>query len=269
MDYQYTLTETQGPVAILRLNRPDKRNAIHGEMIIEMLSFLNQVKEDPSIRILILEGSGDVFCAGADLNWMQKAGTMDDEENTTDARGFALCLYMLYTLPAITVARVQGAAYGGAIGLMTACDLALVTENCSLAFPEVRLGLIPATIAPYVLQKAHPGIAEYLFTGSRFDGKRAVSLHLATMAVDEQELDNRLNALVTDLLHAAPEAQLKIRELLRIFGKQTPDESVVTYTASFLADIRRSLEAREGIGAFLEKRKPAFEMNHNLTFHAR
>jgi methylglutaconyl-CoA hydratase len=269
MNYQYIIAEMQGPLALLRLNRPASRNAIHGDMITEIISFLQQVKEDPSVRILVLDGAGDVFCAGADLKWMQKAGAMDDDANRKDARDLAQCLHLLYTIPKITVARVQGAAYGGAIGLMAACDLVVIANNCSLAFTEVRLGLIPATIAPYILQKAHTGIAEYLLTGSRFDGKTAVSLHLAAIAVEEAELDNRLNTLVTELLHAAPEAQLKIRGLIPTLGKQDPDDRVVSFTASLLADIRGSAEAREGIEAFLEKRQPNFVMNHNMISHAR
>lgn len=269
MNNQFIHTEIQGPVARLRLNRPGSRNAIHSGMITEMIAFLQRISAEPSVRILVVEGEGPVFCAGADLNWMKSAGSLTADANREDAMDLARCLYLLYTLPRVTVARVQGAAFGGGIGLMAACDLAVIASDCSLAFTEVRLGLVPATIAPYILHKAHAGITEFLLTGSRFDGKTAVSLGLATVAVHEPELDSRLNSLVADLLQCAPEAQLKTRELIRTQGKQMPDESMVSSTASLLAEIRGSAEAREGIRAFLEKRQPAYAVNHNSISHAR
>jgi len=269
MNNQFIHTEIQGPVARLKLNRPASRNAIHGAMIEEIVSFLQSIRTDPFVRVLVVEGEGPAFCAGADLNWMQAAGTMDAASNTDDALAFARCLYLLYSLPIITVARVHGAAYGGGIGFMAACDLAVISSDCSLAFSEVRLGLLPATIAPYVLQKAHTGIDAYLLTGSRFDGNTAVFLGLATAAVDEPQLDARLHALVEDLLQAAPEAQLRARELIRTIRKHQPDENMVSSTASLLADIRASAEAREGISAFLENRQPTYVTNYNLISHAR
>jgi methylglutaconyl-CoA hydratase len=269
MSYQYIHTEQEGPVARLWLHRPEVRNALHRGMIREITGFLQSIKNDPGIRILVLGGNGNAFCAGADMNWMREAAGLSSTENRQDAMELARCLKELALLPKITIARVHGSAYGGAIGLMAACDLAVISKSCRLAFSEVRLGLIPATIAPYVMRKAHPGIHELLLTGKEFDGTAAATLHLATRAVPEDDLDATVNVLVQELLLAAPEAQLKIKKLISQFSREIPDDSMVFQTATWLAETRISPEAREGLAAFSEKRTPAWVVPFNTDSHGR
>jgi methylglutaconyl-CoA hydratase len=198
---------------------------------------------------------------------MTTAATLSGTENRHDAMELARCLKELATLPMITIARVHGSAFGGALGLLSACDLSVVSSTCRMAFTEVRLGLIPATIAPYVMRKADAGIHEYLLTGKGFDGNTAAALHLATHAVPEAELDVRTEALVEELLLAAPEAQRKVKALISQFSRETPDDSMVFHTASLLAEARISEEAREGLAAFAEKRTPSWAVRTNSDSH--
>jgi methylglutaconyl-CoA hydratase len=269
MSYQHIQTEKEGPVARLWLHRPQVRNALNLGMIREIAGFLQSIKHDSGIRILILGGHGNAFCAGADMDWMREAAGLSSTENRQDAMELARCLKELASLPKITIARVHGYAFGGAIGLMAACDLAVVSKPCRLAFSEVRLGLIPATIAPYVMRKAITGIHELLLTGKEFDGTAAATLHLATRAVPEADLDATVNALVQELLQAAPEAQMKIKKLISQFSREIPDDSMVFQTATWLAETRISPEAREGLTAFSEKRTPAWVFPSNPDSHVR
>jgi len=259
MELQTIITEKQGAVARIWLNRPESRNALNITMAEEIVTALRRFHTDPEIRIILLQGRGPSFCAGADLNWMEHAYRMTDAENQAESTLLAGCYRDLYESPRITVAGVHGAAFGGAIGFVAACDLAIASENCIFAFSEVNLGLIPAVISPYVLNKADKGkIMEYMLTGMKFSGKEAVSLGLVNRCVPDTDLDRSIGDLLAGLLNVAPGAQSAIKRLFRSLTGFAPDHAKLHHTASMLAETRVSEEASEGIRAFLEKRLPGW-----------
>ncbi len=259
MILQTIITEKQGAVARIWLNRPESRNALNLTMAEEIVTALQRFHTDPEIRIILLQGRGPSFCAGADLNWMKRTNGRTDAETLAESTLLASCYRELYESPRITVAGVHGAAFGGAIGFVSACDLAIATENCIFAFSEVNLGLIPAVISPYVLNKADKGkIMEYMLTGMKFNGKEAVSLGLVNRYVPDTDLDRSIEDLLTGLLNVAPGAQSRIKQLIRSLSGFSPDHAMVHHTASMLAETRVSEEASEGIRAFLEKRQPGW-----------
>jgi methylglutaconyl-CoA hydratase len=257
MNQQTIITDIQGPVAYIWLNRPGSRNALDKPMQEELFSVMERINNDTNIRIVSLRGMGPSFCAGADLGWMQQACGLTKEENYKDSILLARCFHALYTSPKIIVAGIHGAALGGALGLISVCDMAVTTNTAVFAFSEVKLGLIPATVAPYVLRKGvNSRIMEYLLTGRKFSGSEAVSLGLVNRSVPEEQFEQVQEDLISELLKAAPAAQIKIKELIRAITGFAPDSSMMGRTASLLAETRVSEEATEGIRAFLEKRQP-------------
>jgi methylglutaconyl-CoA hydratase len=259
MNSRTIITEIRGPLARLWLNRPGVRNALDRHMLEELFSAVENINSDPGIRIVSLRGMGSSFCAGADLGWMQKAPGLSSEENYRESILLAQCFHALYASPKIIVAGIHGAALGGAIGLVSASDMAITTNTTVFAFSEVKLGLIPATVAPYLLRKTSSGkIMEYLLTGKKFSGHEAVSIGLVNRSVPDEQFEQVYEDLLTELLKAAPDAQLKIKELIRSLTGSTPDITIMAKTASMLAEARVSAEAREGIRAFLEKRQPGW-----------
>jgi methylglutaconyl-CoA hydratase len=256
---QSIITEIRGPLARLWLNRPGVRNALDKQMLEELFSTLEDINNNPAIRIVSLRGMGSSFCAGADLGWMQKAHDLSGEENYRESTLLAQCFHALYTSPKIIVAGIHGAALGGAIGLVSASDMAVTTNTTVFAFSEVKLGLIPATVAPYLLRKSSSGkIMEYLLTGRKFSGHDAVSIGLVNRSVPDEQFEQVHEDLLNELMKAAPVAQLKIKELIRSLTGSAPDITTMARTASLLAEARVSEEAREGIRAFLEKRQPGW-----------
>jgi len=257
MNTQTIITEIGGPLACLWLNRPGVRNALNKQMLEELFSAIENINSNPAIRIVSLRGRGPSFCAGADLAWMQKAPGLSGEENYRESILLAQCFHALYSSPKIMVAGIHGAALGGAIGLVTACDMAITTNTTVFAFSEVKLGLIPATVAPYLLRKSSSGkIMEYLLTGRKFSGHEAASIGLVNRSVPDEQFEQVHDDLLNELLRAAPDAQLKIKELIRSLTGSAPDITIMARTASLLAEARVSEEAREGIQTFLEKRQP-------------
>jgi methylglutaconyl-CoA hydratase len=259
MDQHAIITEIQGTVARVWLNRPDSRNAINMAMVEEFTSSLRQINANPAIRIISLRGRGPSFCAGADLDWMRQASGLSREENFKESSLLARCFYELYGSPKITLTGVHGVAFGGALGLVTACDLAVASESCVFAFSEVNLGLVPAAISPYVILRADKGkIMEYLLTGRKFGGMEAASLGVVNRCVPDEDFEQALEDLLAELLCAAPSAQLTIKGLIRSLAGFGPDTAMLDQTASLLAETRVSDEAKEGIHAFLEKRRPGW-----------
>ncbi len=190
---------------------------------------------------------------------MQKARDLSGEENYRESTLLAQCFHAMYTSPKIIVTGIHGAALGGAIGLVSASDIAITTNTAVFAFSEVKLGLIPATVAPYILRKSSGGkIMEYLLTGRKFSGHEAVSMGLVNRTVPDEQFELVHEDLLSELLKAAPDAQLKIKELIRSLTGSAPDITTMARTASILAETRVSEEAREGIQAFLEKRQPGW-----------
>jgi methylglutaconyl-CoA hydratase len=260
MTNQHTiLTNIQDSLATIWFNRPGTRNALNKSMLEELLASLQKINSDTQIRIISLQGKGPSFCAGADLGWMQQASTLSGEENYRESILLAQCFHAIYASPKITLAGIHGAAFGGAIGLIAACDIAIATETSTLAFSEVNLGLVPATIAPYVLRKAYNGkILELMLTGRKFSGNEAAAIGLVNRSVAEENFEQAMDDLRAELLQAAPVAQTETKKMIRSLTRHIHDGFAMEQTASLLAETRVSAEAKEGIRAFFEKRLPGW-----------
>ncbi|HEX9707224.1 MAG TPA: enoyl-CoA hydratase-related protein [Steroidobacteraceae bacterium] len=248
-------------VATLTLDREESRNALSAEMVLRLTEALTSLAGDSTVRVVQLTGAGSVFCAGADIAEMRAAGAAPTGQNEADSRRFALMLESLERLPQPTVAVVNGAAYGGAVGLIAACDIAIAGGSARFALSEVRLGLIPAMISPYVIRAIGPRQAHRWFlTGEAMDAATATRIGLVHEAVDDSSLPDATNAIVNALLAGGPKAQAEIKLLLRrATGRNSAgDESMIIDTTRWIARVRAGEEAREGLTAFLERRKPGW-----------
>jgi methylglutaconyl-CoA hydratase len=250
--------ERKDGVVRVSLNRPDARNALSGAMLGELRAALDGLAEDASVRALVLAGEGKDFCAGADLNEMKQLGAATRDENRADAERLGGAFAAVARFPRAVVGRIQGNVFGGGVGLVAACDIAIVAEDARLAFSEVRLGIIPAVISPYVVRRIGAGAARRLFlTGERFDGAEAARLGLATQAVPAGRLDAAVDGVVGRLLEGSPDAQRRIKLLVDTVAARDLDEACAL-TPQFIADARASEEGQEGLRAFQEKRKPSW-----------
>jgi methylglutaconyl-CoA hydratase len=247
-------------VALLTLDRADRHNAFDETMIAELTQALAVIEASPRIRAVVLLGSGESFCAGADLDWMQRMAGFTYEENVGDARSLAHLLQALASLSKPTIARVHGPAYGGGVGLVACCDIAVAAMAATFALSEAKLGLIPATIGPYVIEAIGARAARrYFVTAERFDAAEAYRIGLVHDIVPSLEaLDERVNELLGHLMLAGPHAQAAAKALVRSVAHRPIDERVVADTAERIATIRATDEAREGIAAFLTRRAPAW-----------
>ena len=246
-------------IAQVMLNRPDVRNAFNATLIAELRAVLSRLDADPQVRVVVLSGAGASFCAGADLNWMQQMAAFSARQNRADAGELAAMLAVLDRLSKPTVARVHGAAFGGGAGLVACCDIAVGTPDATFAFSEARLGLIPAAISPYVVAAIGARAARrYFLTGERFSAAEALRLGLLHELAPAQELDSRIGTLLDALRAAGPRAQAECKALLRSIVNRPVDARVVADTARRIARVRASPEGREGVAAFLAKRKPAW-----------
>jgi methylglutaconyl-CoA hydratase len=247
-----------GPVARVTLNRPEVHNAFNEEVIAALQSAFDALRDNAGVRVVVLAGEGRSFSAGADLDWMRRAATWTEEQNRIDAAALAKMLRTIAESPTPVVARVHGSAFGGGAGLVAASDIAIACKEAVFGFTEVRLGLVPATIAPHVIEKIGPGLALPLFlTGGHFDASRAAEIGLVHQAVLAEELDEAVDTIIGLLLNAGPDAQAACKSLVRTVAATARSE-VDAYTAALIARVRTSPEGREGITAFLEKRKPAW-----------
>ncbi len=260
MSYEHIRVEEHDAVARVILQRPDVRNALSDQTLREMLQALETLAQRSQTRVVVLAGEGKVFCAGADLEWMKRAGTLREEEAVEDAMLLVRLLERLDTLPQVVVARVHGAALGGAMGILAASDVVIAEASTRMGFPEVRLGLVPATIAPYVLRKIPESQARrYFVTGEVFTAAVGQALGLVHEVVEGLEaLDTTVDRVVHHVLAGGPEAVRAAKQLIRTVRTLHPSELPV-YTAQLLARIRKTPEAQEGFAAFLEKRKPAWQ----------
>jgi methylglutaconyl-CoA hydratase len=233
--------EHQGPVGLVTLNRPERHNAFDDAMIAELTEALRAMEADESVRIVVLSGAGPSFSAGADLNWMKRMGGFSLDENRR-------------------VARVHGAAYGGGVGLVACCDIACATQQTMFAFTEAKLGLTPAVISPYVVAAIGERFARrYFLTGERFEAADAWRLGLIhEMTLDEASLDEKVGEIVDALLVCGPVAQREAKELIRAVANRPVTSELIQDTAERIAKLRASPEGREGVAAFLEKRKPSW-----------
>ncbi len=251
-------TDDRG-VASLTLNRPDIHNAFDDVLIGHMLKALETVDADPEIRVLVLRSEGRSFSAGADLNWMRRMAGYDREENHKDAMQLAALMAKLNRLNKPTIARVQGAALGGGVGLVSCCDMAVGSEKAIFALTEVRLGLLPAVISPYVIAAIGERAARrYILTGERFDAAEAQRIGLLHQVLAENQLDDALNSLLENLLKGGPRALTAAKSLIFAVSRQPTTEAVIADTADRITNIRASDEGGEGVTAFLEKRSPAW-----------
>lgn len=248
-----------GALATIWMNRPDAHNAFNAQLIADLHGACRELDADAAIRVVILAGRGKSFSAGADLNWMKAAGQASLEDNVADARKLAAMLRALAELSKPTVARVHGAALGGGLGLAAACDLCVAATCAVFATSEVRFGLIPATISPYVLRAVGARQAyRYFLTAERIDAARARDLGLAHEVVAPERLDARIAGLAHDLLLGGPEALAASKALIRAVADRRIDDALVEDTAQRIAAQRATAQAGEGLTAFLDKRPPAW-----------
>ncbi|RJG09318.1 gamma-carboxygeranoyl-CoA hydratase [Pseudomonas cavernicola] len=247
-------------IATLWLNRPEKNNAFNAEMIRELILALDAVQADRSLRFLLLRGRGKHFSAGADLAWMQHSATLDYNANLNDSRELAELMYNLYHLKLPTLAVVQGAAFGGALGLISCCDMAIGAADAQFCLSEVRIGLAPAVISPFVVQAIGERAARrYALTAERFSGERAQQLGLLAECYAPTDLDQALAGWVSNLLLNSPQAMQASKALLQEAGSGVLSPALRRYTENAIARIRVSPEGQEGLRAFLDKRKPAWQ----------
>ena len=246
-------------VARVTLNRPELRNAFDDVLISSLTRTFTEIGKDPAVRVMILAGNGPAFCAGADLNWMKRMAGYSYEQNLADAKGLAEMLATLDRLPKPTIARVHGPVFAGGTGLVAACDIAVGTPEAKMCLSEAKLGLSPATISPYVMRAMGERMARrYFLTAEVFDADEALRVGMLSMLVKENEIDSAIDGLVKHLLAGGPEAHAKIKALIRTVAGRRPDDALVAETAKQIAEIRGSVEGREGIASFLEKRKAAW-----------
>ncbi len=244
-------------VSTVTLNRPEVRNAFNEEVIAELTAVFLELGRRAEVRCIVLAASGTAFCAGADLNWMKRMAGYSRDENLDDASALARMLEVIYQCPKPTIAKVQGDVYAGGLGLVTACDIAIAADTAHYCVSEVRIGLIPATISPYLIRAIGARAAHRWFlTAERFGAAQATACGLVHEAVPAGDLDARVAALAHTLVQAGPEAIQACKKLLHDVAGQEMSDSLLQDTAERIADIRVTPEGREGIGAFLDKRKP-------------
>jgi methylglutaconyl-CoA hydratase len=242
------------------MNRPDKHNAFDDVLITELTEALRGMEGEDGIRIIVLSAAGKSFSAGADLNWMKRMSGFSKDENQRDAMGLGALMRTLAHLRKPTIARVQGPAYGGGVGLVACCDIAVCLQTASFALSEARLGLIPAVISPYVVAAIGERHARrYFLTAERFEAAEAWRLGLVhELAQSEEELDGRIGEIVEALLQCSPAAQKEAKELIRAIAHKPVLSEVIQDTAERIARVRASPEGREGVAAFLDKRRASW-----------
>lgn len=254
------VTRDSRGVVTLTLNNPEQHNAFDDQLISALESAYSQLAADDSVRAVVLAAAGRSFSAGADLGYMKKMAGFDRADNQRDAERLAAMLAALNNLPMPTIARVQGAAFGGAVGLVSCCDMAIGSERASFCLSEVKLGLIPATISPYVLRAIGERAARrYFTTAERFDATTAVQLGLLSRCVGEAELDDAVEALLAGLLANGPQAVREAKALVLDYGGRPIDAGLMLDSSERIARLRVSAEGQEGLTSFFEKRPPAWQ----------
>ncbi len=255
--YQTLNIEKKSGVTTLWMDRPEVYNAFDERLIAELSAVLTELESDTETKILVLAGRGKHFSAGADLNWMKRAAMMSDEENLADAKRFASMLYQLAHFPKPTIARIQGAALGGGTGLAAACHIAIAADNARFATSEVKFGIIPAVISPYVLRAIGKREAmRYFQTAEIISADEALRIHLIHQVVPLETLDEAITGMADSLKIGGPHAQRAALELIQSIGNMPLDEAVIEATAKRITAQRNTDEAREGMDAFFEKRSP-------------
>ncbi|MBC8313173.1 MAG: enoyl-CoA hydratase/isomerase family protein [Candidatus Cloacimonetes bacterium] len=253
---QTILYYTENNIAYVTLNRPEIHNAFNDVMIKELSIVFDEIKRENKIRVVVLTGNGKSFCAGADLNWMRKVKDYSYEKNLKGSLELSELFHKIYTSPKPTIAKVNGVAIGGGTGLVAACDIAVASENAKFSFSEVKIGLIPACISPYVVKKCGEGkCREFFLTGERMLAEKAKKAGLINFISSLEKLDEFVDKLINQLISSGPIAISKCKELLQ----KVPEMNIKKageYTAEVIAKMRISNEGQEGMNAFLQKRKP-------------
>lgn len=259
MKSTFLTVEAAGPVATITLTQPDVRNAFSDEVIADITRAFTWVGEQAQVRAVVLAAEGPAFCAGANLNWMRAMADYSREENLVDAGKLAEMLRVIYTCPKPTIARVQGDVYAGGMGLVACCDMAVAASQAGFCLSEVKIGLIPATISPYVIRAMGARAAHrYFLTGERFDAAEALRTGFVHQVVDAEALDSAVDGLLKHLLSASPAAVQACKKLVIDVAGREVDEALIAETVAGIADIRSSAEGKEGVQAFLNKRKPSW-----------
>jgi len=254
--------ERRGPAAWLWLNRPQLRNALNGELQDFLLEAFKELEAEKNIRVLILAGRGPAFCAGGDLSRMEQASKMSKAKSKAEAGRFASLLYRMHTYPKPLVACVHGSAFAGGMGLVAACDIVVAAEEAEFCLPEVRIGLVPAMISPYIVRAIGEQQARrYVLTGERLSAREAHRIGFVHECVPASELDARVEKFAAQLAQAGPQALARSKQLLAQVAQAPISPKLAALTAGVLADVRAGSEAREGIRSFLEKRKPVWNGN--------
>jgi len=257
--YRTLTVDVRESVALVALARPEVHNAFDETLIAELTHALRALDGDETVRAVVLLGGGASFCAGADLNWMKKMAGYGRAENLADASALATMLKTLHRLSKPTIARVHGAAFGGGVGLVACCDIALAAYDATFSLSEAKLGLIPATIGPYVIEAIGARQARrYFLSAERFTAAEAFRIGLVHDICPLEELDGRINELLGALLVAGPLAQNEAKALIRAAAHRPVDDGVIADTVARIARVRASAEGKEGVAAFLEKRSPAW-----------
>jgi methylglutaconyl-CoA hydratase len=258
MTYQFLSIRRDGPVEYVTLNRPEVRNAFNEQVIVELTAWARAATQSHGLRAAVIAGAGPVFSAGADAQWMSRMAGFSHDDNVKDAYAAAHMFLALSQVPVAVIGRVHGAALGGGIGLAAVCDIVVAADNTVFGLTETKLGILPAMISPYVLQKIGVSAARELFlTGMRFDAAKAKAVGLVHEVVPETALDAAVRRYLDEVLTAAPTAVAAAKALIPRVWSQPPSE-VIGLTAEAIAGQRVSPEGQEGLDAFLQKRKPAW-----------
>ncbi|WP_426174631.1 enoyl-CoA hydratase/isomerase family protein [Massilia sp. TWR1-2-2] len=246
-------------VATVTLDRPDVRNAFNEATIAELALAFDELGRDEDVRAIVLAANGSAFCAGGDLNWMKQMAGYSDAENRADAAKLAAMLRTIYLCPKPVVARIQGDCYAGGMGLVAACDIAVALEEANFCLSEVKLGLIPATISPYVIKAMGENAARrYFLTAERFSAREAHRIGFVHEVVPAADLDTTVAAIIKALVGNSPNAVKEAKVLVRDMAGRPVDDALLADSAERIAAIRASGEGREGVASFLEKRKPSW-----------
>ena len=248
-----------GHRATITLTQPEVRNAFSDEVIADITAAFLQVGARPDVRAVVLAAEGPAFCAGANLNWMRRMADYTRDENLADAGKLADMLRVIFECPKPTIARVQGDVYAGGMGLVAACDMAVSVDTAGFCLSEVKLGLIPATISPYVIRAMGARAAHrYFLTAERFDAAEALRIGFVHAVVGADQLDAKVDELLKALTSASPNAVRACKQLVQNVAEREIDASLIAATVEGIADIRASAEGREGVQSFLQKRKPGW-----------
>jgi len=263
--FKTILTEVDADVGIITLNRPERHNAFDDILIHELIGAVAAMEADDAVRVLVISSTGKSFSAGADLNWMRRAAAYSVDESMTDARALAEMLRTLAQMNKPTLARVQGSAFGGGVGLVAACDIAIATFDAQFSFPEVKLGIIPSVISPHVISAiGERHTRRYMLTAERFAAAEAYRIGLVhEIVADEEALDAAIGEIVLALLKNGPKAIGECKALIQTVAKKPITEALIEDTARRIASIRAGDEAKEGMSAFLEKRAPSWTLKNH------